>query len=146
MPNRDAIEISDGGVRYARGVHIVCRRPELRVISVNNSGEIVREYTQSMTGEGATDKVIALIETGEALIQRDQLHATEPWFDEVPIFIPRYESPEAEETALAYLSSLIKRAQGVTKRAHRTWGSLHRRGRRPHVEVDRASEHRRENR
>jgi hypothetical protein len=113
MRNEDSVEISEHGVRYARGVHIVSRRPELRVISLNHSGEIVREYTQSMLGEGATDQVIALIETAEALIQRDQLHQMEPWFDEVPIFIPPYESPEAGETALAYLKSLIKRAQGV---------------------------------
>ncbi|HEX8361146.1 MAG TPA: hypothetical protein VF613_13620 [Longimicrobium sp.] len=57
--------------------------------------------------------MIALIETAEALIQRDQLREREPWFDDVPIFIPPYESPEAEETAVAYLKSLIERAQGV---------------------------------
>jgi hypothetical protein len=117
MRQRDTIALTEAGIRYARGVHVVRRRPDLRIISVNHRGEIVEEYVQYM-GESDTEasaRVIALIETAQILIQQQELRSQEPWFNEVPLFVPPYETPEAEQTAVGYIQALLRPREEATK-------------------------------
>jgi hypothetical protein len=110
----DTVHITDEGIRYARGVHVVSRRPNLYIISVNSKGEIVHEHrypTGSADGP-ASPRVVALIETVEVLNQIERLRATEPWDPVIPFFIPPYETPEAEATAVDYLERLMRKVRG----------------------------------
>lgn len=122
MEGEDSIQITQDGIRYARGVHVLSRRPELNIISVNSRGEVIHELRHS-TGPpdgSATPRVVALIETAEVLTQIDRLREAEPWEPVIPFFIPPYETREAEETAVRYLESLQRKMLGEERNpAHR---------------------------
>lgn len=88
MKQDDSVQITENGVRYARGVHIVSRRPYLNIISVNSQGEFVHEHRYP-TGEpdgGMSPRVLALIETVELVNQLERLRAVEPWEPKIPVF------------------------------------------------------------
>src|SRR5215210_5414395 len=68
MRHEDAVRITGEGISYSRGVHIVQRRPELILLTVNSQGAIVHECrfpTGPFDSESATPRVVALIETAE---------------------------------------------------------------------------------
>jgi hypothetical protein len=115
MKRENSVQITEEGIRYARGVHIVSRRPDLNIISVNSQGEIVREhrYPTGSPDGAASPRVVALIETVELLNQIQLLREMEPWAPEIPFFIPPYETPEAEATAVGYLKALMGKVFGT---------------------------------
>lgn len=106
----DPIQITEEGIQYKRGVHVVSRRPELRIIAVDASGEIIREHTQSMEASdpSASDRVLALIETATLMLYIQELRDAEPWLPEIPTFVPPHPSDEAERTAAEYVLALLE--------------------------------------
>jgi|GEM_PF-7027666 len=113
MRHEDAVRLTDEGISYSRGVHIVQRRPELILLTVNSRGMIVHESrfpTGPLNSESATPRVVALFETVELVGEIQRLRELEPWAPRVPTFIPPYETPEAERTAVDYMEGLMKKA------------------------------------
>lgn len=121
MRHDEAVRITEDGIAYSRGVHVIQRRPELVVLTVNSQGEIVHERrfpTGPADSDSATPRVIALIETAEVVGAVHRLRALEPWAQpRVPVFIPPYETPEAERTAADYLEGLRQKVTGEAKNA-----------------------------
>lgn len=121
MRHEDAVQITEDGISYSRGVHVIQRRPELVILTVNSHGEIVHERrfpTGPVDSDSATPHVVALIETTEVVGAVHRLRALEPWAQpRIPVFIPPYETPEAERTAADYLEGLRQKVTGEAKNA-----------------------------
>jgi hypothetical protein len=118
MRNDDAIRITDVGISYSRGVHVIQRRPELVILAVDSQGEILHERrfpTGPIDSDSATPHAIALIETSEVVAEVHRLRELEPWAPRIPVFIPPYETPEAERAAAEYLAELTRKATGKAK-------------------------------
>lgn len=117
MRYKDGVRITDEGISYSRGVHVVQRRPELVILTVNSKGEIVHErrFPTGPSDSPPSPHVIALIETAELVGEVQRLREIEPWEPEVPVFIPPYETPEAERTAASYLERLRQKVEGTAK-------------------------------
>jgi len=130
MRHEDAVRITDEGISYARGVHIVQRRPELILLTVDSQGAIVHEFrlpTGPLDSDSATPPVVALIETAELVCEIQRLRELEPWAPRVPVFIPPYETREAERIAADYMEGLMKKALG---------GATNPTGRGIHIDVE----------